>query len=97
MDKTERIGLSKADALTEEEISEKREILSKLGDSRVFVFSAVSGQGIKDVVRALADLVARRVVKEKKEAEAANISGATGDADDTVAAREEWSPLGEPR
>ncbi len=94
VEKTEIIGLNKADALTGEEISEKREILSKLGNSPVFVFSAVSGQGIKDVVRALAGLVARRVRKEKKEAEAANDSGTTGD---TGAAREEWSPLGDSR
>lgn len=84
VEKTEIIGLNKADALNEEEISEKRAALENLSDSPVFVFSAVSGQGIKDVVRALAALVAKRTMGDKKKTEAA-----------APQASKEWSPLGD--
>jgi GTP-binding protein len=87
IDKREIIGLNKADAIPEEELAEKKAILEGLTDHPVFVLSAVSGKGVTEVVRALADLVARRrqVEGEKK----------VEDDGETAAADEAWSPLGD--
>jgi GTP-binding protein len=86
IDKTEIIGLNKADALSDEEISEKKSILAKLTDGQVFVLSGVSGKGVKQVVRALADLVARRRADSARKSE---------NDSQVIMPTDAWSPLGD--
>ena len=85
IDKTEFIGLNKADAIPDDEIAEKKLALEEVSESPVFVFSGVTGKGTKEVVRALADLVARRRGGEKKLQEPV----------EALAHDKAWSPLGD--
>lgn len=86
IDKTEIVGLNKADAIPDDDIAEKKRILEELTDSPVFVFSGVTGKGVKEVVRALADLVARRRTSDE---------GKNDDEGENAATAEAWSPLGD--
>jgi len=47
------VGLNKTDALTDEEVTEKRAALEEAGAERVMVLSGVTGQGVQDVLRAM--------------------------------------------
>ncbi|PWE30092.1 GTPase ObgE [Pararhodobacter marinus] len=47
------VGLNKIDALTDEEIAEKREALQQAAGARVYLLSAASGKGVTEVLRAL--------------------------------------------
>lgn len=67
-EKPEIICLNKADALTEEEREEKRALLSEESGGDVHVISGVSGEGVKEVLRLVADAVAARRTEEKTEA-----------------------------
>ena len=52
-DKAEIIGLNKADALTDEDIAEKKAALEQASGYNVMVLSAVAGTGVEAVLRAL--------------------------------------------
>ena len=52
-DKPELIGLNKADALTPQEIKKQAGRLRRAAEKDVFVISAASGEGVRDVLRAL--------------------------------------------
>jgi len=52
-DKPRIVGLNKIDALTGEEIDEKRAALEAAGAERVMVLSGVTGMGVQDVLRAM--------------------------------------------
>jgi GTP-binding protein len=69
--------LSKIDALDEDELAERREALSKATGQEVMAMSAISGDGVTDVLRAL-----RAMIRDTAAAEA---------PDDE--AEEPWSPL----
>lgn len=47
------VGLNKIDALTDEEIAEKRAVLEAAGAERVMVLSGVTGNGVPEVLRAM--------------------------------------------
>ena len=47
------LGLNKVDALTDEEIAEKRTALEEAGAERVMVLSGATGIGVLDVLRAM--------------------------------------------
>ena len=62
--KKEIVALTKADALTAEEMAEKAEALKKVARKKPLVISAVSGQGMKEALFAIS-----RVVAESRKAE----------------------------
>jgi len=62
------VGLNKTDALTDEEITEKRAALEAAGAERVMVLSGATGQGVQDVLRAM-----------KREIDAGRAAEATGE------------------
>ncbi len=47
------VGLNKTDALTDDEIADKRAALEAAGAERVMTLSGVTGQGVQDVLRAM--------------------------------------------
>lgn len=51
--KLEILVLNKIDALTEEEIQEKKAALEKISGKKVFLMSGVARQGLKEILRAL--------------------------------------------
>jgi len=51
--KTRILGLNKIDALTDEEIAEKRAALEEASGGRVYPLSGVTGKGVIEVLRAL--------------------------------------------
>ena len=51
--KTRIVGLNKIDALTDEEIAEKRAALEEASGGRVYPLSGVTGKGVIEVLRAL--------------------------------------------
>ncbi len=57
LDKQEFIGLNKIDALTEEEIEEKRAALEEASGAHVFTLSAITGEGVPEVLRAMRERV----------------------------------------
>jgi len=56
-DKPELIGLNKADAMTQRQVSARRAALAKASGRPVMVLSGVSGQGVPEVLRALQTMV----------------------------------------
>jgi GTPase len=66
--KPEILCLNKADALTEEERAEKLGALREESGGDVRVISGVSGEGVKEVLRLVADEIALQREKEKAEA-----------------------------
>ncbi len=56
-EKTEIIALNKADALTDEVIAEKVKILKRVTKQKIFVISAISRQGVPQVLETLLSLV----------------------------------------
>jgi GTP-binding protein len=58
-DKPEIVGLNKADALSEAELKKKKAALEKACGRKVYVVSGVSGAGLQDVLRAMADVIGR--------------------------------------
>ena len=66
--KPEILCLNKADALTPEEREEKRAILAEESGRDVHVISGVSGEGVTDILRLVADEIAAKREEEKAEA-----------------------------
>lgn len=58
-EKPEVIALNKCDSLSSEEISEKQKMLEAVSGKKVFKISAISGDGVKDVLRALYGYIQR--------------------------------------
>lgn len=56
-EKPEIIGLNKADAMTPREASARRSALARASGRPVFLLSAVTGEGVPDVLRALANAI----------------------------------------
>ncbi len=65
MEKSEIVALNKADAIPKAALAKKRSALKKACGQDVFVMSGVTGQGVEDVLRALAKEIAKRRNKEK--------------------------------
>ena len=56
-EKPELIGLNKTDAMTLREVSARRVALEKASGARVMVLSGATGQGVKEVLRALQGMI----------------------------------------
>jgi len=65
-EKPEIVVLNKADAIAKAALAKKRAALKKACGHDVLVMSGVSGEGIDDVLRALARIIAKRRTAEKK-------------------------------
>jgi GTP-binding protein len=65
-DKPEIVALSKADAVPEKEMAKKAKAVAKVAGSKPLVLSAVSGQGMQDVLRQIAKEVVRSRTKGKE-------------------------------
>jgi GTPase len=59
-DKPEIVALNKSDAIPKDQLARKRAALAKASGKTVLVLSGVSGEGVNDVLRALAAEVAKR-------------------------------------
>ncbi|MFW0777553.1 MAG: GTPase ObgE [Rickettsiales bacterium] len=70
LSKTEEIvALNKCDTLLPEQVAEQKEALEKASGKKVFCISAVSGDGIKDILREMMRVVeAKRIEKSSAEA-----------------------------
>src|SRR5690606_8020710 len=64
-EKPEILCLNKADALSEEEREEKRAILAEESGGDVHVVSGVSGEGVTEILRLVADEIAAKREEEK--------------------------------
>jgi GTP-binding protein len=64
--KPEIVALNKSDAISKSELAKKRAALKKACGHDVFVMSGVSGEGVEDVLRALAKVIGKRRTAEKK-------------------------------
>jgi GTPase len=80
-EKPEIVALSKADAVPKEEIKKKARALKKVAGTTPLVISAVSGEGVTEVLRAL--------VPEIKAMRAADAKAATGQA---MQPTQRWRP-----
>jgi GTP-binding protein len=56
--KPELIGLNKADAMTPREAASRRAALERASRRKVMLLSAVTGEGVPEVVRALQTMIA---------------------------------------
>ena len=63
--KKELVALNKTDAMTPEEIEEKRALLAKASRKTVHVISGVSGEGVEPLLFELMKLVEKQTAKEK--------------------------------
>ena len=80
------VGLNKVDALTEEEAASKRQALIEAGARDVALLSGATGQGVRDVLRALmAEIASTRGVGEAGQDDE---SEGIGDGE-----RGSWSPI----
>lgn len=64
-DKPEILALNKIDSIPKAALSKKRASLEKASGQKVFLISGVTGEGVDDVLRALAREVSKRRGKEK--------------------------------
>jgi GTP-binding protein len=64
-DKPEIVALNKTDAIPKSMLSRKRASLEKACGHEVFTISGVTGEGVEDVLRALAKLISKRRAKER--------------------------------
>ena len=87
------IGLNKIDALSDEEISEKRAALEAVSDRPIMLMSGVTHEGVEDILGALWDVVkddiARRMAEED---EGITVKEDTVETTPT-APKSEWSPI----
>jgi len=60
------VALNKADAIPKSALTKKRAALQKACGHEVFVMSAVTGEGVDAVLRALAKEIVKRRATEKK-------------------------------
>jgi GTP-binding protein len=67
IEKPEVVALNKIDALTPAEANRKRSALSRAIGKEVLLVSGVSGEGVKEVLRALARFVGRRDAPDTEE------------------------------
>jgi GTP-binding protein len=65
-DKPEVVVLNKADAIAKEALTKKRAALKKACGHDVLVMSGVSGEGVDEVLRALAKIIVTRRTKERE-------------------------------
>ncbi len=72
-EKPEVVALNKADAMTEDTVKEQVALLKRAANKTPFIVSAVSGQGVPQVLRALRQVIEqeRRAVAAPKTADAA--------------------------
>ena len=70
-DKPEIVALNKADAIPKSALAKKRAALKKACGHDVFVISGVSGEGVDDVLRALAKIIVKRRSKSARAKEQA--------------------------
>lgn len=81
------IGLNKCDALTSDEIKQKRNILEKLAKTDIYELSGATGSGVKEVLRAMSNTIGISRALEAKDKQSA-------DNDDMQEQAETaWSPL----
>ena len=64
--KAELIALNKCDALTEDEIKEKSAALKKASKKKIWPISAVTGEGVKEVLREMMKVIEKFHVKRRK-------------------------------
>jgi GTP-binding protein len=72
-EKPEIVALSKADAVPAEEIKKKARALAKVAGQKPLILSAVSGEGVKEALRALAAEIA--ALKRKPKDDSAQAAG----------------------
>ena len=65
-DKPEVVALTKLDTLTDEQISERAQVLEAACGSKVFVISSVAGQGVQALLGALYEIVKANRSREAK-------------------------------
>jgi GTP-binding protein len=70
-DKPEIVALNKIDAIPKSALSRKRTALEKACGHEVFAISGVSGEGIQDVLRTLAKIVAKSRARQRAPAKVA--------------------------
>jgi len=68
-EKPEIVVLNKADAIPKDALARKRASLEKAAGEKIYVMSAVSGEGVDEVLRALARKVAAARAKERGKTE----------------------------
>jgi len=88
IDKPMILGLNKCDALTEDEVSEKKGALEKASGIPVMVLSGVTGDGVPDVLGEL-----WTVIKEDKAQRAAADNEDDNKTSDDEPAPSSWSPV----
>lgn len=64
--KPEIIALNKCDALGEDEIKEKSAALKKASKKKIYTISAVSGDGVKDVLREMMKVIEQKRAEERE-------------------------------
>jgi len=69
-EKPEIVALNKIDAIPKAALSKKRAALEKACGHKVFAISGVSGEGVDDVLRALAREIAKRKTRPKRKSAA---------------------------
>ena len=65
-DKPEIVALNKIDAIAKPELARKKAALAKASSAKVFLISGVSGEGVNDVLRAMASEINKRRNKERR-------------------------------
>jgi GTPase len=68
--KAELVALNKCDALTPEDIKEKSAALKKASKKKIWPISAVSGEGVKEVLREMMSVIEAEREKRKEEEQA---------------------------
>ncbi len=68
-DKPEIVALNKVDAIEKEALTKKKAALKKACGHEVFVMSGVSGEGVDEVLRAIAKVIAEKRASDKAEKE----------------------------
>lgn len=79
------IGLNKADAVSEEELEEKRLALTDKAARPVMVLSGYTGDGVREVLSAMWDVVKQDIAAREAEE--------SGEEDDSNSTGGEWSPV----
>ncbi|MGY8985645.1 MAG: GTPase ObgE [Sphingomonadales bacterium] len=64
--KEEIIGLNKVDSLDENEIAEKKALLTKVSGKKILPLSGVTGDGVKNVIRLLESIITKGIKKKSK-------------------------------
>ena len=69
IDKPEIVALNKVDAIPKEALAKKKAALKKACGHEVFVISGVSGEGVTEITRAIAEIVRNRRTADKQASE----------------------------